>query len=253
VKRLLLLAPFVVMAAACGGSGSDSAKLDTVPVQQAGPVGSGPDMVWFYRAEGKPRSLVIFLHGYGGAREETPVNHVAWLKHLARNGSDVIYPRYERGGLPDPFPHLGAGVKAALSRLGNPKLPVVVIGYSRGGRIAVDYAAIQAARGHEPRAVLAVFPGLNSIFERLGPLDKLDAKTRIVMMVGDRDIGVGGAGARAILARLQQARFPPNRITVLPVRSTKTFSATHMSVLETTPGAQKAFWLPADELIDSVR
>jgi pimeloyl-ACP methyl ester carboxylesterase len=250
VKLALLLVPLALLAAGCGGRNE---TFDTVPLEQVGPLGSGADQVWFYPSKGEPRSVVIFLHGYGGAREETPVNHVPWLKHLAENGSDVIYPRYEVGGLPDPFPHLDAGVEAAMKRLGNPKVPTIVIGYSRGARVGVDYAAIQAEDGNEPKAVLAVFPGLNSPGERLGPLDALDSNTKIVMMVGDRDTGVGGVGARAILGRLAQAGFPAERIEIIGVKSNKRFSATHLSVLESSPGARAAFWKPADRLIDSVR
>ena len=254
MKHLLLLAALAaaVLSAACSSGGGRSGS-DQVPLEQAGPIGSGADMVWYYRARGRPRSVVVFLHGYGGAREETPANHVAWLKHLAAMGSDVIYPRYEVGGLPDPFPHLDAGVAEAMRRLGNPDLPRVVIGYSRGARIGVDYAAFEAARGREPDAVLAVFPGLSAPGERLGPLNKLDRKIKIVLMVGDRDTGVGSVGARMILARLAQVGFPPQQISVVGVRSTARFSATHLSVLETSAGARAAFWKPADRLIESAR
>ena len=176
-----------------------------------------------------------------------------WLRHLAAQGNDVIYPRYERGGGPNPFPHLDAGVDAALAKLGNPKVPTVVIGYSRGARIAVDYAAFQAARGHEPKAVLAVFPAINTPYEQLGPLGKLDSGTKIVLMVGDKDTGVGGSGAHLLLARLAQAGFPADGIRILGAKSTKGFVANHTSPMETSPGARNAFWQPADELIDSVR
>jgi pimeloyl-ACP methyl ester carboxylesterase len=249
VKRLLLLAPLVALAVGCGGS----AKRASGDVAAPGPIGNGPREVWFYPAKGDAKSLVVFLHGYGGAREETPVNHVPWLKHLAARGSDVIYPRYEVGGSLDPYPDLDAAIAAARKQFGEPDVPEIVIGYSRGGRVGIDYAAVQAARGDEPAAVLAVFPGLNSPGEKLGPLDRLDSKTKLVMMVGDKDTGVGGVGARAILYRLAQAGFPADRIQVIGVTSTKTFKATHLSVLETGPGARNAFWKPADQLIDSVR
>ena len=241
---LLLLLPLAALAVGCGGGARRATP---------GHLGSGPREVWFYPAGDKARSLVIFLHGYGGAREETPANHRPWLEHLAAEGNDVIYPRYEQGGSLDPLPALQAGVDAATARLGRPHVPVVVIGYSRGGRIAVDYAASQAARGHEPAAVLAVFPGLNAPGERLAPLAALDAKAKIVMMVGDRDTGVDGIGAHALLVRLARAGFPASRIRVIIVKSTKTFSATHLSVLESGRGARKAFWRPADRLIESVR
>jgi pimeloyl-ACP methyl ester carboxylesterase len=247
VKRLLFLAA-VVMAAGCGGGAKSSA------VEEHGPLGQGPDAVWYWPAAGEAKSIVVFLHGYSGeAREETPVNHVPWLRHLAREGNDVIYPRYERGGGPNPFPHLVAGVDAALAKLGHPKLPTVVIGYSRGARIAVDYAAYQAEAGHEPRAVLAVFPAINTPYEILGPLGKLDRETKIVMMIGDRDTGVAGSGAHLLLYRLAAVDFPPDRIKIIGVKSTKGFVADHTSPMKTSPQARNAFWTPADRLIDSVR
>jgi pimeloyl-ACP methyl ester carboxylesterase len=248
VKRLLLLAAVGLTVAGCGGS-SRGAK----PITQQGPLGDGADEVWFYAAKGKPRSLVVFLHGYGGPVEETPKNHVPWLKHLAAEGSDVIYPRYEVGAGTNPYPHLDTALNRALDRLGHAKLPTVLIGYSRGGRIAVDYAAFRAAEQREPKLVLAVFPPINSPLERLIPLQQLDAKTKIVMMVGDRDRGVGGSGAHELLGRLAQANFPPDRIQIIGVKSTKKFAATHLSVLKSGPGARKAFWQPTDKLIDAAR
>lgn len=239
----------VAAAAGCGGSGGQHLKA----VEQQGPVGSGAKEVWFYAAKGKARSLVIFLHGYGGPTEETPENHVPWLKHLAAEGNDVIYPRYEVGGAADPYPNIDAAIAEATPRLGKPHVPVVVIGYSRGGRIAVDYAAVGAARGQEPVAVLAIFPGVHSQYERLGPLKKLDSKLKLAIMLGDKDTSVDGSGARVILARLELAGFPSQRIQLIGVKSKGSFVADHFSVMKTTPAAKAAIWAPADKLIDSVR
>lgn len=236
----------LVAAAGCGGSGS------TTPTQQ-GPIGTGAKEVWFYAASGKPRSLVIFLHGYGGPTEETPANHVPWLKHLAAEGSDVVYPRYEVGGSPDPYSNIDAALAEARPRLGNPHVPVVVIGYSRGGRIAVDYAAIRAARGQEPAAVLAIFTPINAQFERLGPLNKLDSRLKLVFMLGDRDTDVGSSGTHLLLERLDAAGFPSSQVQLIGVRSKGSFVADHLSVMKTSPGAKAAIWNPADRLIDSVR
>ncbi len=250
MRRLLLLGA-AVAAAGCGGSGSGAQH--TVTVQQRGRVGSGPKEVWFYAAKGKPRSLVIFLHGYGGPTEETPKNHIPWLKHLAAGGSDVIYPRYEVGGAMDPYPNIDAAVDEARAHLGEPHLPVILVGYSRGGRIAVDYAAVRAARGHEPRAVVAVYPGEHSQHELLGPLKKLDSKLKIAIMLGDKDTSVDGRGARLILARLELAGFPGSRIQLIGVKSTRSFTADHLSVMKTSPAAKAEIWQPVDVLIRSAR
>ena len=248
MRRVLLLGA-AVAAAGCGGSSAPHLKA----LEQRGPIGSGPKEVWFYAAKGKPRSLVIFLHGYGGPTEETPKNHIPWLKHLAAEGSDVIYPRYEVGGEANPYPNIDAAVDAASSRLGKPHAPVILIGYSRGGRVAVDYAAVRAARGDEPAAVLAVFPGEHSQYEKLGPLAKLDSKLKLEIMLGDEDTSVDGRGARLILARLELAHFPGSQIQLIGIKSTKSFKADHFSAMKTSPGAKAEIWRPADRLIDSVR
>ena len=253
MRRLLLLAAVAVVAGCGGGSNSSSTAPKLTPLVTQGPLNSGPDEVWFYAAKGKPHSLVIFLHGFGGPTEETPANHLPWLKHLAANGSDVVYPRYEVGGSPDPFPSIQTAVRTATEKLGKPHVPVVVIGYSRGGRIAVDYAALRAANGHEPRLVLTVFPAVYSPHERLVSFKHLDSKLKLAIMLGDKDTSVGGEGARTILARLELASFPPSRIKLIPVRSHGKFQATHLSVLDDSPAARRAFWLPTDRLIDSVR
>ena len=249
MRRVLLLLVAVAATAGCGGSSAPKLKA----VEQQGPLGSGAKEVWFYPAKGEARSLVIFLHGYGGPVEETPKNHIPWLKHLAAEGSDVIYPRYEVGGAADPYPNIDAAIDQASPRLGKPHVPVILIGYSRGGRVAVDYAAVRAARGQEPAAVLAVFPGEHSQFEKLGPLKRLDSKLKLEIMLGDKDTSVDGRGARLILARLEIAGFPGSQIKLLGVKSTKSFTADHFAVMKTSPGAKAEIWKPADELINSVR
>jgi hypothetical protein len=72
-------------------------------------------------------------------------------------------------------------------------------------------------------------------------------------LVGDKDKVVDGAGARVILARLELADFPASRIKLSLVKSTRTFKATHGSVLGASAGAKAEMWKPADRLIDSVR
>jgi hypothetical protein len=249
VRWVLLLAA-VGITAGCGGSSAPRLR----PLQQQGPLGKGPREVWFYAAKGKPRSLVVFLHGYGGPVEETPANHVDWLKHLAAKGSDVVYPRYEVDVSTNPYADIDAALASARRRrLGNPHVPVAVIGYSRGGRLAIDYSDWLAAHGHEPRLALLVFPAVHAPGERLMSLRSFDSRMRVAMMVGDKDKVVDGVGARVILARLELARFPASRIKLMVVRSTRTFKATHLSVLGESAGAKAEIWKPADRLIESVR
>jgi hypothetical protein len=242
----VIVAVSVLALAACGGKGEPR----TITTES---YGSGARQVWVMRTPGETKSVVIFLHGLGGLEEELPDNHLPWLRHLAREDSAIVYPRYERGPTEDPMLPLLAGVETGLRKLGDPKVPMVVIGFSRGGRLGVDYAAAAGTEGFPPRAVLSVFPGLLGPTEPVEDLENLDPKTRIVFMVGDRDVDVGGTGAQMLLSRLQQADFPADHIEVIGVKSKPGFEAEHLAPLETTPEARAAFWKPADELIDSVR
>src|SRR5262249_59101623 len=117
--------------------------------------------------------------------------------------------------------NVGAGGRGGTSKLGRRGVPVIVIGCSRGGRIAMDYSALRAAGGHEPRLVVCVFPAVHAPGERLASLKPLDGQTRLVLMVGDKDTGVDGSGARVLLARLALASFPPSPAALIIVRSTK--------------------------------
>jgi len=185
--------------------------------------------VWIFRPADPPRSLVVFVHGLG-LGETTPVNHRPWLEHLARQGNAVIYPRYERNlGSRLAVRHLVVGVRLAFRRLGSPKLPLVAIGYSRGGELVADYAAVARLAGPPPAEVLTVFPA------------------------GDHDSVVDGAGGHQLLVRLAAAGFPPDRISVTVIRSRGGFVATHLAPLQVTPAAKAAFWAPADRTVDRAR
>jgi predicted esterase len=245
VGRLIATAAVLALVA-CGGKEKPRAiKTESY--------GSGARQVWVIRTPGDTKSVVIFLHGLGGPEEELPDNHLPWLRHLAREGSAIVYPRYERGPTEDPMLTLLAGVRTGLHKLGDPKVPMVLIGFSRGGRLGVDYAAAAATEGFPPRAVLSVFPGALGPTEPVEDLENIDPKTRILFMIGDRDVDVGGTGAQMLLRRLEQAGFPASQVGVIGVKSKPGFEAEHLAPLETTPEAKAAFWKPADQLIDSVR
>jgi pimeloyl-ACP methyl ester carboxylesterase len=246
----VLVALLVLLACGCGGS-KPEAKHARPPSEQF--FGTGADMVWVFRPREKPKSVVIFLHGLGGPTEDRPDNHRPWLLHLARKGSAVIYPRYEIGPMTDVMGHTLNGVEAGMEGLGLPKAPVVVIGYSRGGRLAVEYAAVAARYGRSPKAVLSVFPGGLSPDEPTIPLNTLSPSMRLTLMVGDKDTVVGGQGARDLIQRLSSANFPVKQIRFIAVHSKDNFTADHFAPLQTTKAARDAFWTPADRMVDSVR
>lgn len=243
VRTALVGAAVTVLASGCGGRAPKRAYPETF--------GHGRDQVWLFRPARQPRAVVVFLHGFGGPDEQVPGPHRAWIDHLTAVGDAVVYPRYETTGNPAPAATIVRAVDRALRRLGS-RPPLIVIGYSRGGRLAPDYAARAdaAPRAAHPRAVIAVFPGPITGDEQLVNLGTLSRSTRFLILVGQNDRTVGGVGARMLLNRLPLARFPPARIQARVVRSSGTFVANHVAPLGDSAAARRAFWAPADRVID---
>jgi predicted esterase len=225
-----------LLLAACGGS-SWHATFD-------GPVGFGKDEYWTVQAKGKPKAVVVFLHGLGRNSGE---QLEPWQAHLASEGYDVIYPRYEDPP-PDPLArnNIVGAVGRALGTLGRPRVPLVILGHSRGGRLAVEAAAFL-----EPRVVIAFYPGqINPTFEPPTNLKLIPKTTDIYLFVGDRDTSVGNTGAIELDNRLLSDGFPAARIHGAVVRSTKGFAADHMSVYTLTDAGKRAIWDRTDRLIE---
>src|SRR3954453_16003994 len=150
-----------------------------------GGLGSRQDM-GLAPGRGDPISVVVFLHGLGDQAETTPVHHRPWLDHLARSGSYVIYPRYElHPGSPLGMKHAVLGTLAALKKVDpDGKLPLVLMGYSRGGGMAVEMAGLPPALGLAPKAVLGVFP---ADMEPLIDFSRTSHELRFLFLVGDMD------------------------------------------------------------------
>jgi hypothetical protein len=147
--------------------------------------------------------------------------------------------------------HMELAVEAAMQTIDAGHAPIIGIGYSRGGRLVMDWAAAAAGGPYEPDALLSVFPASGEDPEE--DLSSIPHSTRIVVLVGDSDEVVGNLGAIALLDQLLIPGVPdPNRRLEV-VRSGGGFAASHLSVLETTPGARAAFWKRADRLIAAVR
>ena len=270
MRRIALLAGVLVLAG-CGASDKEAepattaaptttAPTTTAPkprparVKEEGPLGLAADQYWLFRPVGrKPTSMVVFIHGLGPNLPSLR-GHRPWMRHLAEKGSIVVYPRYElTPGRYGALKHLVISMRAAANYLDFPDVPVVVIGYSRGGRLAVEYAAVSPTVAPQPVAVFSVFPGLlNPAAEERVDLGSIDHRTRIVMLAGDKDQSVYSDGAKAILERLEEVGFPAENIETVLVKSTKTWTADHDSVFDLTPEAKKAFWARADRLIAAV-
>src|SRR6476661_2399575 len=123
------------------------------------PTGIGKDQYWVVRSHGKAKAVVVLLHGLG---QDSGEQLEPWQAHLAGQGYDVIYPRYEEPPpAPDARNNIVGAVGRALGDLGRPSVPLVLLGHSRGGRLAVEAAAFL-----KPRLVLAFYPGqINPVFE----------------------------------------------------------------------------------------
>lgn len=237
--------------AACGDSNTSSSPAD---IRRTGAFGNGADRFWIFARRGREaRAFVVFLHGHGGFVEMTPTNHEPWLRHLASRGDVVVYPQYEDfPGQTGATAHIVRAVARAWRRARlSPCVPVVVIGYSRGGGLAVKYAASASASEPVPDAVVSVFPGSSE--EAPVDLRRLPSGIRIRVMVGDADEVVGSVGAVALLTGLRRSGFDPDRVEVVPVRSHGGFRATHAAVFETTPRAKRVFWARTDRLIERLR
>ena len=193
--------------------------------------------------------MVIFFHGQGGVEEATPANHRAWIDHMVKGGAVVIYPRYEQDYASGVLGPAIAGVKTANERLGNPKLPVLALGYSRGGALAVEYAAASAGKGVP---VPDIVESINTVSfgEQTHPTDlrPLKHSTTVALLVSDQD-QLGTVGAGGLLKRLKASGFPGTNIEVNFARSHGSFKADHLAPLELSPNAKHAYWDPTDALL----
>jgi acetyl esterase/lipase len=242
-----LLVTLLVLAG-CGGGGKSYPARATVQ----GPLLEGPDPAagaWLFQPAGKPKRLVIFFHGQGGPDEATPINHRPWIDHLVAKGNAVIYPRYELSYATAVIGPAVAGVRTAEKQLGEPNLPVLAVGYSRGGGLAVEYAAVAA---HEnvpvPKAVETINTVAAGDQAQLVDLRPLRHDTTLSLIVSDKD-ELGAVGARALLRRLRLSGFPGSRIQLHFVRSTAKFLADHAGPMSSSPEARRAYWAPTDALL----
>jgi acetyl esterase/lipase len=235
----------IVLLAACGGDGEG---LDARP-SATGPIGRGAEGVWIFRPAGRPKRLVIFFHGQGGPAETTPAHHRAWIDHLVARGAVVVYPRYELSYSRAVIGPAVAGVRTAVERLDLGALPVVSLGFSRGAALAVEYAAVAAARDVPvPDAIVSVNPVPYGDHAEIVDLEPIQPQTTMAVIVSDRD-PYAAEGASVLLGRLRDVGFPGERIELEVARSHGSFSADHAAPLRSTPAARAAYWAPTDAVI----
>jgi len=165
---------------------------------------SEADGYWLFEpASPRPDSapVVVFNHGYGSYN---PMIYGQWIRHLARRGNTVIFPRYQRNlisPLPETFAHNAASAIAnALARLQsdsahvNPtQAPLCMVGHSYGGVISaflgVKYESLDIPR---PAGIMLVAPGTGPLTGgRLESYEDLPIDTRLLIVQGSEDIIVG--------------------------------------------------------------
>ena len=219
----------------------------------AGPFGRGTAQVWVLRPPGPVRDVVVFGHGWKTAPPSASYPWVGqflpWLDHLVAAGSAIVFPRYQLGGVDpqnaDRVRAFEQGIRTGYLRLGRPRVPFVLAGYSFGASLAFYYSADAARLGLPvPRAVDAIFP---AGMVPGAPLGGLDPSVHVLIQVGDQDTEAGAGGANAFWAWLD--RHPKERKKYELVRSTPSFSATHAAPKETSVAARRAFWAPLDRMI----
>ena len=243
MRRALLVLPLLL--AGCGGGATSAAPAFTVSSY-----GHGASRVWLFEPRGEPRAVAVFVHGAGDERETTPYYHRPWLAHLARTGVAVVYPRYELyAGAHGALPNLEAGIRLAAERLPH-DLPVIGIGYSRGGRLVFEWASGARRTGLFPRAILSVFP--SGQMDAMHDLHPLAGRTKVLILSGDADRVVGTVGVAQLVEQLAASGFPYEDVHHDRVRSHGFFVATHLSVLEDDADARRAFWARADRMLDDL-
>jgi dienelactone hydrolase len=229
-----------MLLAGCGGATHSQSP----PAFTVHAYGTGATRTWVFAPAAPPKLVVVFVHGLGGQAETTPALHRPWLAHLAREGYEVVYPAYEATPLQRfAMKHLVEGVANAAPHVAH-DIPVAAIGYSRGGRLVVDFASISSVTGLVPRRIFSVYPAGTMD----APLDlaPLDGHAKVLIVAGDADRTVANTGANQLVAQLAIAGFPYHDVHFEVIRSHGFFVADHMSVFDDSPAAQKALWARAD-------
>lgn len=258
-----------------GGGGTSLPERVTAPVQSgdvgAAPVPEGPPEVETVRRvrvgagaqaavalvpepREDPAPAVVFLHGWGLTRVN---DYGPWLRHLARDGNVVIFPRYQLDDQSDPALARGdaiAGVRAALDEVPVDEESLVVAGHSAGAALAVDLAAVSASEGlPAPAGVFAVYPGRTILGYPAGipaaDYGGVAADTEIVVMAGASDEVDGQTTALAIYNDLTQGSSARPRY--LLVQDPQAYD--HFAPTRATPSVRTTFWRRLDRLLERAR
>jgi len=182
--------------------------------------GAGAQAYWLFEpAQPTPASapVIVFSHGWSAMN---PHAYGAWIEHLVKRGSIVVYPVYQdnlRTPPRDFTPNAIAAVKDAIQRLQKepghvkPELDKFALaGHSMGGVLSANMAALWAEAGlPKPRAVMCVEPGktwgvVKAIAITLEDLSRIPKETLLISVVGDNDNIAGSTDAKRIFRESTQ-------------------------------------------------
>ena len=160
-------------------------------------------------AQGRP--VVVVLHAWGATN---PQAYGAWIEHLAKSGSLVLFPRFQevnRTRPADASTLAAELIKEALAGLAadpeaKPDLTrVALIGHLAGVPIAANLAAHALETGRPvPRLIFGVMPGGIARDDKsrgiaLHDLARIAPGTLVVTVIGDRDARAADLAARRLL------------------------------------------------------
>jgi pimeloyl-ACP methyl ester carboxylesterase len=219
--------------------------------------GHGSSSVWLLTpSRQEARSVVVFIHGWTAT---SPFEwHQMWLDHLLDSGSAVVFPVYQTRGdeseLVTSLYDLRSGLQAGFRALGQPQLPVVVVGYSVGGALAFYYAADAGGWGvPRPASAYSIFPidpaSMDPGLLHLGPPPLI----RFLILAADKDATVGTAGATEFRRWLVPV---PERLKTYRLLGSdpKGLFFDHESPTAVfDPAMRSVFWDPLDRLVAQAR
>lgn len=246
----LILVLAAALLAGCGGT-DDPGTTTTAPpttVETATAAAPAEAAAEVFLPETQAVATVVMLHGWNDLRSDA---YRPWIDHLLAQDVAVVFPAYQDGILSLPASMLRGtevGIREGLATAarGGAEGPVIAMGYSLGGGLAVVYAAMARDWGvAQPAAVYAVFPADPP--GRPDPLPPVPADTSVELVVGDRDAVVGRGGADALAAAIR-----PHPVTVRVLTSTAAITFDHFAPKADDAAAQEAFWVPLDRLIADV-
>jgi len=194
-------------------------------------------------------AVVVFLHGWAGV---DAAFYGAWIDHLVRRGTTVIYPAYQEAPFVDtatPLPNTLVALRRAFEEVDVDGSRLVVAGHSAGGALSADYAASAGAAGlPRPAAVFSVYPGraIGDVEAQLKAVDgrRIAPGTRVLVYGGARDTLVGTRWARQIARDATRAD-----VTLKIVREAAV--ADHAAPARDSSAARRTFWKPLDRLVDA--